>query len=136
MPADWRPVVLVCDDSPDIRQLMTVVLERAGAEPALAPSGEDALALFARRRPDAVLLDLDLPGMSGVEVAHRLRAGGFAGPVIAVTGGGDDLTAGAVREQGFTDVIHKPTPGSAVVDTLAARLPAWKPQRHRTGQPR
>lgn len=136
MPQDWTPAVLVCDDSPDIRQLMTVVLERAGAEPVLAPTGEDAIALFAQRRPDAVLLDLDLPGMTGFEVAEQLRGQGFAGPVIAVTGGGDDLSAGALRDQGFTDVIHKPTPGSAVVDTLASRLPDWKPRRHRTGQPR
>jgi signal transduction histidine kinase/CheY-like chemotaxis protein len=135
MSGDWKPVILVCDDSPDIRQLMTVVLERAGAEPALAPTGEDAVALFAQRRPDAVLLDLDLPGMSGFEVADRLRAEGFTGPVIAVTGGGDDLS-GPLRDHRFTGVIHKPTPGSAVVDKLAAQLPRWQPRRHRTGQPR
>jgi signal transduction histidine kinase/CheY-like chemotaxis protein len=136
MPDDWKPVILVCDDSPDIRQLMTVVLERAGAVPALAPTGEDAVALFAERRPDAVLLDLDLPGMTGFEVAEHLRGQGFAGPVIAVTGGGDELSAGALREQGFSTIIHKPTPGSAVVETLATQLPDWRPRRHRTGQPR
>ena len=115
---------------------MTVVLERAGAEPVLAPTGEDALALLGHRRPDAVLLDLDLPGMSGFDVAEHLRAQGFTGPVIAVTGGGDELTATALRDQGFTDMIHKPTPGSAVVDTLAAQLPDWRPRRHRAGQAR
>jgi DNA-binding response OmpR family regulator len=135
-PPDWKPAILVCDDSPDIRQLLSVVLERAGAEPLLAPTGEDAVALAGRRRPDAVLLDLDLPGISGFDVAEQLRKQGFDGPVIAVTGGGDDLTAAALREQGFTDMIQKPTPGSAVVDALAGQLPDWTPRRHRTGQAR
>ncbi len=134
--ADWKPAILVCDDSPDIRQLLSVVLERAGAEVLMAPTGEDAVASLAARRPDAILLDLDLPGMSGLEVAEHLRAAAYDGPVIAVTGGGDDLTPATLREQGFTDIVHKPTPGSVLVDVLAAHLPHWSPRRHRAGQAR
>ena len=134
--ADWKPAILVCDDSPDIRQLMSVVLERAGADPILAPSGEDAIASLHVRRPDAVLLDLNLPGMSGLAVADHLRAAAYDGPVIAVTGGGDDLTPTTLREQGFTDIVHKPTPGSVLVDVLASHLPQWTPRRHRAGQAR
>ncbi len=133
---DWKPAILVCDDSPDIRQLLSVVLERSGAEVILAPSGEDAVASLTTRRPDAVLLDLDLPGMSGLEVAEHLRAAAYEGPVIAVTGGGDDLTPASLREQGFTDIVHKPTPGSVLVDVLATHLPHWTPRRHRAGQAR
>jgi signal transduction histidine kinase/CheY-like chemotaxis protein len=135
-PADWKPAILVCDDSPDIRQLLSVVLDRAGAEAILAPTGEDAVASVATRRPDAVLLDLDLPGMSGLAVAEYLRAAAYDGPVIAVTGGGDDLTPLALREQGFTDIVHKPTPGSVLVDVIATYLPHWTPRRHRAGQAR
>ncbi len=112
------------------------MLERAGAEALMAPTGEDAVAALAARRPDAVLLDLDLPGMSGLEVAEHLRAAGYEGPVIAVTGGGDDLTPATLREQGFTDIVHKPTPGSVLVDVLAGHLPHWTPRRHRAGQAR
>jgi DNA-binding response OmpR family regulator len=131
--ADWKPTILVCDDSPDIRQLLSVVLDRAGADVLLAPTGEDAVTMPAARRPDAVLLDLDLPGMSGLVVADRLRTLGYDGPIIAVTGGGDDLSASSLRDQGFTDIVHKPTPGSVIVDMLASHLPAWTPRRHRTG---
>ncbi len=133
---DWKPAILVCDDSPDIRQLMSVVLDRAGADAIMAPTGEDAIAALATRRPDAVLLDLNLPGMSGLAVAEHLRAAAYDGPVIAVTGGGDDLTPTSLREQGFTDIVHKPTPGSVLVDVLASHLPQWTPRRHRAGQPR
>lgn len=133
---DWKPAILVCDDSPDIRQLLSVVLERSGADVILAASGEDALASLTARRPDAVLLDLDLPGMSGLAVAEHLRAAAYDGPVIAVTGGGDDLTPASLRERGFTDIVHKPTPGSVLVDVLATHLPHWTPRRHRAGQAR
>jgi signal transduction histidine kinase len=135
-PEAWQPIVLVCDDSPDIRQLLGVVLERAGADAALAPSGEDALVLAAERRPDVVLLDLDLPGMNGLEVATQLRARGYDGPVIAVTGGGEELTPAALREQGFTDIVHKPTPGSVLVEVVSTHLPGWTPRRHRSAQSR
>ena len=134
--ADWKPAILVCDDSPDIRQLMSVVLDRAGAEAILAPTGEDALASIATRRPDAVLLDLDLPGMSGLAVAEHLRDLAYDGPVIAVTGGGDELTPVALREHGFTDIVHKPTPGSVLVEVLCGHLPHWTPRRLRVGQAR
>jgi signal transduction histidine kinase len=134
--ADWKPAILVCDDSPDIRQLMSVVLDRAGAEAILAPTGEDALASIATRRPDAVLLDLDLPGMSGLAVAEHLRDLAYDGPVIAVTGGGDELTPVALREHGFTDIVHKPTPGSVLVEVLCGHLPHWTPRRLRAGQAR
>ncbi len=135
-PAGWKPAILVCDDSPDIRQLLSVVLDRAGAEAILAPTGEDAVASLASRRPDAVLLDLDLPGMSGLDVAEHLRAARYDGPVIAVTGGGDDLTPATLREQGFTDIVHKPTPGSVLIEVLAGHLPQWTPRRQRAGQAR
>ena len=133
---DWKPAILVCDDSPDIRQLLSVVLDRAGAEAILAPTGEDAVASAATRRPDAVLLDLGLPGMSGAAVAEHLRTAGYDGPVIAVTGGGDELTPTLLRDQGFTDIVHKPTPGSVLVEVLAGHLPQWIPRRHRVGQAR
>jgi len=113
-----------------------VVLDRAGAEAILAPTGEDAVASAATRRPDAVLLDLGLPGMSGLVVARYLRKAGYDGPVIAVTGGGDELTPGSLREQGFTDIVHKPTPGSVLVEVLAGHLTRWTPRRHRAGQAR
>ena len=134
--ADWKPAILVCDDSPDIRQLLSVVLDRAGAEAIMASTGEDALASMAARRPDAVLLDLGLPGMNGLAVAAHLRTAGYDGPVIAVTGGGDDLTPALLRDQGFTDIVHKPTPGSVLVEVLAGHLPQWIPSRHRVGQAR
>jgi len=68
------PRILVVDDMPETRRLMRRVLERARIEVTEAGTGEDGLAAIRRDRPDAVVLDLRLPGMSGFDVARAVRA--------------------------------------------------------------
>lgn len=66
--------VLVVDDMPETRRLMRRILERAGMEVTEAETGEEGLAAIRRDHPDAVVLDLRLPGISGFEVARAVRA--------------------------------------------------------------
>lgn len=68
------PLVLVVDDVADTRRLMRRVLERAGLRVAEAATGEQAIDVIARERPDLVVLDLRLPGISGFDVARWVRA--------------------------------------------------------------
>ena len=124
----WVPSILICDDAEDIRQLFAVVLDRAGAHVVTAGDGAHAVETVAALAPDAVLLDLDLPGLNGIVAMERMRAGGYAGPIVAVTGGTDEHIA-SLRERGFTEVAHKPVPGMVLVDILAAHLPRWRPRR-------
>jgi CheY-like chemotaxis protein len=77
------PLVLVVDDVADTRRLMRRVLERADIRVTEAASGEDAIEAIARDRPDLVVLDLRLPGISGLEVARWVR--GSSDPGIART---------------------------------------------------
>jgi DNA-binding response OmpR family regulator len=77
--------VLVVDDDPTVSDVVRRYLERAGYEVALAVDGPAALADVARRRPALVILDLMLPGIDGLEVCRRLRAGGDDTPVIMLT---------------------------------------------------
>ena len=74
MTAATSPLVLVVDDVADTRRLMRRVLERADMRVVEAATGEDALEVIARERPDLVVLDLRLPGISGFDVARRVRA--------------------------------------------------------------
>ena len=69
-----RPLVLVVDDMADTRRLMRRVLERASLRVAEAATGEAALKVIHLARPDAVVLDLRLPGISGFDVARAVRA--------------------------------------------------------------
>lgn len=77
------PLVLVVDDMPETRRLMRRVLERGRFRVAEAGTGEDALKVIATARPEVVVLDLRLPGMSGLDVARAVRA--HPDPVVAAT---------------------------------------------------
>jgi len=75
--------VLIVDDTPDTRRLMRRVLERARFAVIEADTGETGLAAIRRERPDVVVLDLRLPGMSGFDVARAVRAD--PDPAVAAT---------------------------------------------------
>ena len=78
-----RPLVLVVDDMTETRRLMRRVLERSGLRVIEAETGETALRAIARDRPTLVVLDLRLPGISGFDVARKVRAD--PDPTIAAT---------------------------------------------------
>lgn len=71
------------DDDPDWRDFLRLCLEELGYQPIEAANGEEALVKLARERPEVVLLDLHMPGMSGAEVAAKLR--GRAPRVVFLT---------------------------------------------------
>jgi CheY-like chemotaxis protein len=85
--ADARALVLVADDDPDILALVGLCLEHAGYRTVLAADGSQALSLARRHRPNLIVLDVDMPRMTGFEVTRRLRefAETCATPVILVT---------------------------------------------------
>jgi CheY-like chemotaxis protein len=69
-----RSLILVVDDMTETRRLMRRVLERGGLRVIEADTGEGALRMAARDRPDLIVLDLRLPGISGFDVARKIRA--------------------------------------------------------------
>ena len=89
------PYLLVVDDDPDVRTLLRIVLAKMGCQVRESHSGAQALDLARRRPPDAMLVDLWMPGMSGADVVHTMGTDPeLAGiPVIVATG---DTEASAV----------------------------------------
>jgi CheY-like chemotaxis protein len=116
--------VLVIDDNRDAAESMTVLLELWGHEVRIAYNGPDAVGLAADYRPDAVLLDIGLPGMNGYEVAQRLRElpGCEGAMLMAVTGYGQDEDRRRSREAGFDHHLTKPVE-PAVLQSLLASAP-------------
>ncbi|MEV4685639.1 response regulator transcription factor [Streptomyces kurssanovii] len=102
--------ILVVDDDPTVAEVVTGYLERAGFAVDRAADGPQALRLAAGRRPDLVVLDLMLPGMDGLEVCRRLRAGEQAAPVpvIMLTARGDEDDRILGLEVGADDYVTKP----------------------------
>jgi CheY-like chemotaxis protein len=83
-----RKTLLVVDDNPSIRESLALLLRLAGYHVVEAEDGEQAIGLLAAERPDLVLTDLRMPGMSGVELIQRMRESGHEvrrTPVVAVS---------------------------------------------------
>lgn len=103
--------VLVVDDDPTVSEVVTGYLERAGFTVDRAADGPAALDAAARHRPDLVVLDLMLPGMDGLEVCRRLRAGSGGRPsvpVVMLTARGDEDDRILGLEVGADDYVTKP----------------------------
>jgi DNA-binding response OmpR family regulator len=113
--------VLLVDDSPPTRELVSIVLRRAGYEVTVAPDGEEALRLFSGVHPDAVVLDLHMPGMSGWEVLSRLRERSEV-PVLVISGIPDEVSKVRALNGGADDYIVKPVSAAELVARLGALL--------------
>jgi signal transduction histidine kinase len=102
--------ILVVDDNQDSASSMTLLLELQGHEVCVANSGQAALDLAAERTPDAILLDIGMPGMNGYEVARRLRQQpAFAQTLlIAITGYGRASDHEQTQAAGFDHHLVKP----------------------------
>jgi two-component system KDP operon response regulator KdpE len=111
--------ILVVDDEPQILQALGTTLRGAGYEIETAETGEDALAKAKVRPPDGVILDLVLPGMSGVEVCRELRGWSDAA-VLVLSVVGDEPEKVAALDAGADDYVTKPFG----MDELLARLRA------------
>ena len=111
--------VLVVDDEAPILRALATNLRARGYTVDAAASGEEALALAARHRPEAVILDLGLPGMSGIDVVSGLR-GWTAVPIIILSARGAEHDKVAALDAGADDYVTKPFG----MDELLARLRA------------
>jgi two-component system phosphate regulon response regulator PhoB len=102
--------ILVVEDEPAIQELIAYNLKQAGHQPLRADNAEQALTLVANALPDLVLLDWMLPGLSGVELARRLRADKRtrAIPIIMLTARSDEQDKLQGLETGADDYITKP----------------------------
>lgn len=101
--------ILVVDDDPTARLLMRDALQKTGFDVHLALDGADALRQFAGEFFNLVLLDVDMPGMNGIDVCTALRSkGGEHLPIVMVTGLDDVKSVEAAYQAGATDFIAQP----------------------------
>lgn len=101
------PLVLICDDQPQILRALRVILRDAGYEALPADSGEDALDAAAIGHPDAAIVDLVLPGIDGVEVCRRLREWSEM-PIIVLSAVGEEDAKVRALAAGADDYVTKP----------------------------
>ena len=112
--------ILVVDDEHAVRDALRRALDLAGYDVQIAPAAEPALGLMRERLPDAIVLDVLMPGMDGIELCRLLRADGNRTPVLMLTArdGVGDRVAGL--DAGADDYLVKPF----ALEELQARLRA------------
>ncbi|GAA2128229.1 MULTISPECIES: MtrAB system response regulator MtrA [Glycomyces] len=132
-----RARVLVVDDDPALAEMLGIILRTEGFTPTFVTDGEKALAAFKEHRPDIVLLDLMLPGMSGIDVAKAIR-GESGVPIVMLTAKSDTVDIVLGLESGADDYIVKPFKPKELVARIRARLRRGDdvtPERLEIGKP-
>ncbi len=118
------PHVLVVEDYDDAREMYAVYLEFAGFRVSQAANGLDAVERAVAERPDAIVMDLALPGIDGWEATRRIKSHpATAGvPVMALTGHVLPVHAAAARDAGCDAFVVKPCTPDVLVDELRRLL--------------
>lgn len=115
------PTVLVVDDEPSVRDILSAYLEKAGFRAITAPDGLEAIATAEAERPDLVVLDLMLPGLDGLAVCRSLRATSSV-PILMLTARGEGLERVRGLDLGADDYLGKPFDPNEVVARVRAIL--------------
>ena len=124
--------ILVCDDNAEVRGVLSRLLARSGFHVRTAESGEQALDEIQHRPPDLVLLDVNMPGMDGLEVCRRVRAmrDGELLPIMLLTGLADSTSRVRGLEAGADEFASKPIEAPV----LLARIRSLLRVKHITDQ--
>jgi CheY-like chemotaxis protein len=100
--------VLIAEDNEDIRELVALQLRRMGVSVLQAENGSRAIDVAMAEHPALVLMDMDMPVMSGFEAVERLRSQGFTAPILAMTGYQDGPEAQRALTSGCDGLVGKP----------------------------
>jgi FixJ family two-component response regulator len=128
------PTVFVVDDDEAMRDALSQLLESSGMQVEVHTNGTAFLAAYTASRPGCLLLDMAMPGMTGLEVQAALQARGLEIPIVFLTGHGDiPLAVRAVRG-GAVDFLEKPVQGALLIERVQRALKLdeeWRLTQHR-----
>jgi two-component system response regulator FixJ len=110
--------VMVVDDDAGVRNAMRLLLKSVGLESALYASAQEFLAAYQPSQPGCLVLDIRMPGMSGLELQQQLNLRGAVIPVIFMTGHGDIPMAVEAMQHGAFDFLQKPFRDQDLLDRI------------------
>lgn len=119
--ADTKRLILIVDDDLLLLEFLSAVLSHAGHDTVTAASAEEALALIAVREPDLALLDIHMPGMSGMELAKQLHAATSV-PFMFLSGRGDADLSKQAADYGAVGFLVKPVDEKQLMPAFQAGL--------------
>lgn len=123
--------VLVIDDDSSLRDTIAVILEQAEFRPLVASDGNSGLESALRNKPDLILCDLRMPGMSGIDLCRQLRQSGVLTPIIALSAVDEEMDKVLLLEIGADDYVTKPFGSRELLARIRAVLRRSSPGQRR-----
>jgi FixJ family two-component response regulator len=120
-----RGEIFVVDDDPAVRETLSLVLSAGGYEVICFADGAALLAVARTRTPACVLLDVHIPGKSGLDILKELHGEDYPAPIFMISGQGDIAMAVSSIKGGALDFIEKPFRGSEIVARLNEAIDAY-----------
>jgi two-component system, LuxR family, response regulator FixJ len=113
------PLIYVIEDDPALRDVLAVILERAGYDHATFDTAAAALASITPRKAGCLLIDLSLPDMPGLDLRKRLLANGCRQPFLVITGTKDMTMVVQAMQEGALDLLQKPVSHTQLLNGVA-----------------
>jgi len=122
---DSRGEIFVVDDDPAVRETLSLVLSAGGYKVICFADGAALLAVARTRTPSCILLDVHIPGTSGLDILKELHGEDYPAPIFMISGQGDIAMAVSAIKNGALDFIEKPFRGSEIVGRLDEAIEAY-----------
>jgi FixJ family two-component response regulator len=120
-----RGEIFVVDDDPAVRDTLSIVLSAGGYSVVCFADGAALLAVARTRTPACILLDVHIPGKSGLDILKELHGEDYPAPIFMISGQGDIAMAVSAIRHGALDFIEKPFRGSEIVARLDQAIGAY-----------
>jgi FixJ family two-component response regulator len=125
--------IFIVDDDPLVVNALTVVLSREGYQVSGFGEGASFLAAAKSRTPTCIILDVQMPGQSGLDILRELNAQQYPAPIFIISGVGDIPMAVEAIKSGALDFIEKPFDAATVVTRVREAVEAWARRSQRGG---
>lgn len=131
-----RGEVFVVDDDPAVRDTLSLVLKAAGYDVICFADGAALLAVARSRTPACILLDVHIPGKSGLDILKELHGEEYPAPIFIISGQGDIPMAVSAIKHGALDFVEKPFRGSEIVMRLNEAITAYQRRQQEAAMPK
>jgi FixJ family two-component response regulator len=130
-PTEEQPLVVIVDDDATVREALQELMHSAGMQPASFASTRELLDAGVLDRPGCLILDVRMPGASGLDLQHQLAVSGNPKPIIFLTGHGDIPMTVQAMKSGAVDFLTKPVRDQTLLDAVIAAIERDVAQRAR-----
>jgi two-component system, LuxR family, response regulator FixJ len=127
--------VYIVDDDYDMREVLAAILRNAGFRTAAFTDGRSFIRLARDQNPACVLLDLHMPGPSGLDVLKEIDARNYSAPILILSGREDILNVVTAMRNGAFDYLEKRLDANVIVARVFEAIEAWKQFREREEKP-